>query len=127
MESIDNFSQMQEAATSVKALVEASFAANTRRAYSSRLRMFSDWCAAAGTLHHPPVPSGILARYIAAMVDAGKAISTIEQSLAVISFIHRLRGCKDPTKHELIRRTLRGAKRTVGTAPIKKRRCGSLC
>lgn len=122
MESIDNFFQMQEpaTATAVKALVEASIAANTRRAYASRLRIFADWCAAAGILPHTPVPPGILARYIAAMVDAGKSISTIEQSLAAISFFCRVNGYEDPTKNALIRRTLKGAKRTAGTAPIKK-------
>lgn len=106
----------------VKELLDASIAPNTRRAYASRIKMFSGWCESAGALSHFPAPPGLVARYIAAMVEAGRTIATIEQTTAAISFFHRVYGYgeQDPTRNELVRRTLKGARRTVGAAPRKK-------
>lgn len=106
----------------VKELLNASIAPNTRRAYASRIKMFSGWCESVGALSHFPAPPGLVARYIAAMVEAGRTIATIEQTTAAISFFHRVYGYEnqDPTRNELVRRTLKGARRTVGAAPRKK-------
>lgn len=106
----------------VKELLNASIAPNTRRAYASRVKMFSAWCAEAGALSHFPASPDLVARYIAAMAGDGRTIATIEQTIAAISFFHRVYGYEDqdPTKNELIRRTLKGARRTVGAAPRKK-------
>lgn len=120
MKSIDNFSQIQDKNAGVKKLLEASLAPNTRWAYASRVKMFFDWCAANGTLPHSPVSPTLLSHYIAAQVNAGKTIATIKQTIAALSFFHRVNGYEDPTKNELIRRTLKGARRTIGTAPVKK-------
>lgn len=101
----------------VSRLLEASVAANTRRAYSSRLRAFFSWCSSA--THSPTAPKTI-ALYIAAMVDGGKSVSTIQQTLSAISVCLRTAGQEDVTKSELVRRTVKGVRRTIGVAPVKK-------
>lgn len=108
----------------LRKLIGASLADNTMRAYASRVKMFSSWCStsAVGALPHFPASPSLVTRYIADMVDEGKTIATIEQTVAAISFFHNISGYEnqDPTKNELVRLALKGARRTIGTAPAKK-------
>lgn len=104
----------------VRDLIEASMSENTKRAYASRVKMFASWCAKNGTLPHFPTSPFLLSNYIAALIDNNKTIATIEQTLAAISFWHKLYRHEDPTKNELVRSTLKGAKRMIGTAAHKK-------
>lgn len=57
-------------------------------------------------------------------VPPGLAVSTIRRRVAAIQLAHRFRNFESPTTSELVRGTLRGIARTVGTAPwIEGPRC----
>jgi len=93
----------------VRALVRASVADNTRTAYASDLRHFAAWGGAI-----PASPEHIAA-YIAE--HAGKlAVSTIVRRVAALSKAHQALGAQNPCESLLVRATLRGLRRTFGTA-----------
>ena len=104
----------------VQQLIMASVAAETRRAYASRLRHFSAWCEAEGIA--PPLPASpeTVAAYVAHLAEAGAACSTVDQSMAALAAAHRAIGAPSPTEGPLVRRTVKGYRREHGTAPKKK-------
>jgi site-specific recombinase XerD len=61
-----------------------------------------------------------VAAFLAAEADAGRAASTIGRRCAAIRYAHKLAGEPDPTDDEGVRATVRGIRRTVGTAPNQK-------
>lgn len=94
---------------SISALVRASVADNTRTAYASDLRHFEAW---GGVI--PASPEHIAA-YIAE--HAGKlAVATIVRRVAALSKAHQALGAENPCESLLVRATLRGLRRTFGTA-----------
>ena len=93
--------------------------AGTRRAYGSDFRIFAGWCEARSVLPLPAEPETV-ATFIAAEADAGTKPSTIGRRLAAIRYAHRLAGQPTPTDAELVGVTMRGIRRTVGTAKVKK-------
>lgn len=93
----------------VQALVRASVADNTRTAYASDLRHFAAW---GGVI--PASPEHVAA-YIAE--HAGKlAVATIVRRVAALSKAHQALGDENPCESLLVRATLRGLRRTFGTA-----------
>jgi integrase len=96
------------AADVVRQFIEAATAPNTRRAYRSD---FAQYLKCDGPF--PATPSDI-ASYLAG--HAGRlACSTLERRLVAISNAHREMGFEDPCGALIVRRTLRGIKRTFGT------------
>ena len=93
----------------VAALVEASIAVNTRRAYRSDLAHFEAW---GGRL---PADPGSVASYLAAHAET-LSVATLVRRLATISKAHEARGLPNPCRSEIVRATLRGIKRKRGTA-----------
>lgn len=95
--------------TDVQAYVSASLSENTKRAYASDLVHFEAW---GGTL---PATDIVIAEYLAAY--AGElSVSTLTRRMVAISKAHDARGQTNPVKSELVRATLRGIRRTHGTA-----------
>jgi site-specific recombinase XerC len=93
----------------VAALVENSLSPNTRRAYLSDLA-HAEACGAS----IPATPEQI-ASYLAA--HAGLlSVATLVRRVASISKAHEARGFPNPCRSEIVRATLRGIKRTRGTA-----------
>lgn len=90
-------------------------AASTRRAYTSDLRTFAAWCSPRGLSPMPASPA-TLAAYIASLADAGRSVSTIERALAAISQAHQIKGFESPTMDQIVRATMAGIRRTLGTA-----------
>ena len=93
----------------VAALVEASIADNTRRAYRSDLAHFAAW---GGTL---PAEPALVASYLAAHAET-LSVATLVRRIATISKAHEARGLPNPCRSEIVRATLRGIKRTRGIA-----------
>jgi integrase len=93
----------------VAALVEASIAAATRRAYRSDLDHFAAW---GGTL---PAEPTLVASYLAAHSE-GLSVATLVRRIATISKAHEARGLPNPCRSEVVRATMRGVKRTRGVA-----------
>jgi site-specific recombinase XerD len=91
----------------------------TRRAYRSDFRQFSDWCQGKGVVALPAFPETVAA-YLAHAVENGAKAATIARRVAAIGYAHKLAGFEPPTHAETVKATVRGIRRTIGTAPVRK-------
>src|SRR5829696_3718065 len=91
----------------------------TRLAYRSDFRQFSVWCEGKAVLALPALPDTVSA-YLAHSVSFGVKASTIARRLAAIGYAHKLAGYDSPTHAETVKATVRGIRRTIGTAPSRK-------
>jgi integrase len=93
-------------------------AQNSRRAYRAAWADFTAWCEAAG---RPPLPAApeTVGTFLAARASTHKAAS-LSMRLVAIGQAHRLAGHRLDTGHPAIRETMKGIRRTHGTAPTKK-------
>ena len=98
---------------------EAQHAASTRRAYESDWRIFAAWCEARGTDALPAAPE-VVATFLAAQASSGVRASTLGRRVAAIRYAHAVRGVESPTTAAVVKATLRGIRRTIGTAPHQK-------
>jgi site-specific recombinase XerD len=94
---------------SVSSFVRDSIAINTRRAYVSDLAHFESWGG------RVPATAEAIATYLADHAET-LSVATLVRRLASISKAHQARGLQNPTGTELVRATMRGVKRTKGTA-----------
>lgn len=94
-------------------LLDASTTHSTKRSYESDLRHFVAW---AGAL---PATSVDVARYLAAYAG-GLSVATLARRLVAIGQAHAVRGFLDPTKTELVRRTMRGVRRTESLSGVQR-------
>lgn len=97
----------------------AARSAATRRAYRSDFALFSSWCEARRVPALPAAPETIAA-FLAAEANRGTKVSTIGRRLAAIRYAHKLAGHEPPTNSEAVKATLRGIRRTAGSAPARK-------
>jgi site-specific recombinase XerD len=94
----------------------ASRAPNILRAYRADLRDFGEWCADHRPRPLPAVP-GTLVLCVTALAEA----STIQRRRSAISQAHQLAGhVPSPAADPLVRTTMAGIRRTLGTAPAQK-------
>jgi site-specific recombinase XerC len=100
-------------------LARSEKAAATRRAYGSDFAIFRAWCAEQGLSALPADPAAVAA-FIAAEAGRGVKCSTLGRRVAGIRYAHKLAGLPSPTDDERCKATMRGARRTLGVAPVKK-------
>lgn len=93
----------------VAGLVASSISESTRRAYRSDLAHYTAW---GGSI---PAGAATVAAYLAAHADE-LSVATLVRRVATISKAHEARGLPNPCRSEIVRATLRGIKRTRGTA-----------
>ncbi len=93
----------------VAALVEASIAENTLRAYRSDPAHFAAW---GGRL---PAEPALVASYLAGHAET-LSVATLVRRIATISKAHEAKGRANHCRSEIVRATLRGIKRTRGVA-----------
>jgi site-specific recombinase XerD len=93
--------------------------AATRRAYRSDWAQFSTWCESVKAISLPAAPATV-AGYLAHLADSGLKASTIGRRLAAIAYAHKLKGLDAPTASEAVHAVLRGIRRTIGVAPVRK-------
>jgi len=91
----------------------------TRTAYRGDFTRFRLWCMARN-VSALPASAETVAGYLAAEAEAGLAASTIGRRCAAIRHAHKLAGHEPPTNIEAVKATLRGIRRTIGTAPKRK-------
>jgi integrase len=89
--------------------VANSIATNTRRAYASDLAHFETW---GGRLPATPVS---VSTYLATLART-LSVATLVRRVATISKAHEAKGLANPCCSEVVRATLRGIRRTLGTA-----------
>jgi site-specific recombinase XerD len=99
-------------------LAKAEKAASTRKAYGTDFRLFKVWCDARGVPALPAAPETVAA-YLAAQAATSKA-STLGRRIAAIRYAHKLAGLPLPTDAEGVKATMRGIRRTHGSARVRK-------
>lgn len=97
-----------------KDYIESSLAENTLRAYKSQMAIFEEWCLLRN-LESMPARIETISTFLSWYADQGKKYSTIARMIFSISQAHRINNFDSPNKNEVIRRTLRGIKREIGT------------
>ena len=98
----------------------ASKAANTKLAYAADWADFVAWCGERGA-QPLPCPPGLLCGYLSALATRGLRASTIRRRASGIAAIHRQAGHEmPPTNSEAVKQVLRGIRRSLGVAPVKK-------
>jgi site-specific recombinase XerC len=100
-------------------LARAEKAEATKRAYGSDFAIFRAWCAEQGLCALPGEPAAVAA-FIAAEEARGIKCATLGRRVAGIRHAHKLAGLPSPTEDERVKAVMRGARRTLGVAPIKK-------
>lgn len=92
---------------SLAPFLEASLAANTRRAYRQDIAHFTNW---GGSV---PATPEVVAQYLAQ--HAGQlTVATLARRMVAIGKVHVMAGHSNPTTTELVRLTMRGIRRTCG-------------
>jgi integrase len=103
----------------VRAYVRASKAENTLRGYQTDWRDFCAWCEMRGGISPLPAPVDTVAAYIAECAGHLKP-GSIQRRLNAIAEAHKAAGLESPTHAAIVRNTLKGIRRTKGTAPAQK-------
>src|SRR5277367_4001382 len=98
--------------------IRASKAENTLRGYRSDWRDFVHWCEVHRVCPVPALPE-VVAPYIAECAGRLK-VGTIQRRLNAIAEAHKAVGLESPTSSGMVRNTLKGIRRSLGTAPAQK-------
>ena len=92
----------------------------TRRAYGADFDAFVAWCSSRQVAVLPATPETI-AGFLAAEAARGIKPSSIGRRVAAIRYAHKLAGIGEPpTNSEIVKATVRGIRRTVGAAQVRK-------
>jgi site-specific recombinase XerD len=102
----------------VREFVRASKAVNTLRGYQSDWRDFCAWSESRGLGPLPAAPETVAA-YIADCAGRLKP-GSIQRRLNAIAEAHKAVGLESPTHHAIVANTMKGIRRTLGTAPAQK-------
>jgi integrase len=91
---------------------------NTLRGYQSDWRDFCAWCEGHSSSPLPAAPDTV-ASYIAECAGRLKP-GSIQRRLNAIAEAHKAAGVDSPTPSGMVRNTMKGIRRTLGTAPVQK-------
>jgi integrase len=98
--------------------IRASKAESTIRGYQSDWRHFCGWCEG-HTLCPLPASPEIVASYIAECAGRLK-VGSVQRRLNAIAEAHNAAGLESPTSAGMVKNTMKGIRRTIGTAPAQK-------
>src|SRR6202008_3306898 len=98
--------------------IRASKAESTLRGYRSDWRHFLVWAEARAVSPLPAAPETVAA-YIAECAGRLK-VGSLQRRLNAIAEAHKAVGLESPTSAGMVRNTMKGIKRTVGTAVVQK-------
>jgi integrase len=102
----------------VREYIRASKAESTLRGYQSDWRHFCAWCELRG-LCPLPASAETVASYIAECAGQLK-VGSIQRRLNAIAEAHKAVGVESPTHSPIVANTMKGIRRTKGTAPAQK-------
>lgn len=97
----------------------ASRADSTLDTYVKHWNAFVAWCSAHGC-NALPATAQTLVVYLAARAEHGTRPATLSVALSAIAYEHERAGHPSPTDHRDVKKTWRGIRRRLGTAPSKK-------
>ena len=98
--------------------IQASKAESTLRGYRADWREFCAWCEARELYALPASPEAV-AEFIAQCAGRLK-VGSIQRRLNAIAEAHKAVGVDSPTHHAMVTNTMKGIRRTRGTAPAQK-------
>ncbi len=98
--------------------IRASKAENTLRGYHSDWRDFCAWCEGHGVCPLPASPE-VAASYIAECAGRLK-VGSIQRRLNAIAEAHKAAGLDSSTSAGMVKNTMKGIRRTLGTATVQK-------
>jgi site-specific recombinase XerD len=101
-----------------RAFARASKAESTLRGYRSDWREFCAWCERHGVGPLPAAPETV-ASYIAERAGHLKP-GSIQRRLNAIAEAHKAAGLGSPTSTGMVKNTMKGIRRKLGTAPVQK-------
>jgi site-specific recombinase XerD len=102
----------------VRDYIRASKAESTIRGYQADWRDFCTWCEGHSVCPLPASPETV-ASYIADCAGHLKP-GSIQRRLNAIAEAHKAMGLESPTHSPIVRNTMKGIRRTLGTAPVQK-------
>ena len=102
----------------VREFIRASKAESTLRGYRSDWRHFCGWCESHAVCSLPAPPE-VVASYIAEYANFLR-VGSIQRRLNAIAEAHKATGLESPTATGMVRNTLKGIRRTLGTAIVQK-------
>ena len=102
----------------VREFIRASKADSTLRGYRADWLHFCEWCESRGLCSLPAATEAVAA-YIAECAARLK-VGSIQRRLNAIAEAHKALGLDSPTTAGIVRNTLKGIKRTKGTAATQK-------
>jgi site-specific recombinase XerD len=102
----------------VREYIRASKSENTVRGYQSDWRTFCAWCESHAVCPLPASPE-VVAAFIAESAARLK-VGSVQRRLNAIAEAHKAVGVETPTHHPTVRNTMKGIRRTKGTAPAQK-------
>ena len=105
---------IKELPTRVRALVEASLADNTHRAYEGAIRAFAAWCKNRNYQARPADPATV-AEYLSDLIAAGRRGACVKAHACAIGHDHRRAGVGNPIDTYLVRAVIRGSMRLRGS------------
>lgn len=113
-ENADLLPALQHVVTAAYAYLDNQHAASTRTKYEKGIQLFAAWCDANGMVPFPASPQTI-ALFLTHEAERGMSASTLEQRVAALRYAHRMKETDSPTSSELVKATMKGIKRTIGT------------
>jgi len=93
-------------------------AENTLRGYRADWRDFCAWCESHGVGPLPAAPEAV-ASYIAECAGRLK-VGSVQRRLNAIAEAHKAMKAESPTHNPMVANTMKGIRRTIGTAPAQK-------
>jgi len=102
----------------VREYIRASKAENTLHGYQSDWRAFCGWCEGQNVPALPASPEAI-ASYVAECAGRLK-VGSIQRKLNAIAEAHKAMGLNSPTHDAIVVNTMKGIRRTMGTAAAQK-------
>jgi len=110
---------VQADAESASRFAAASRSEATRRAYASDWNIFIAWCESRGLPALPASPETV-SLFLSAEAEAGRKASTLGRRVSAIRLAHTSTGLEPPTAAEAVKTTMKGIRREIGTAHVKK-------
>jgi site-specific recombinase XerD len=95
-------------------MVRASRSPNTLRAYRSDWAHFTAWCARAGVASLPAAAETV-ASYLTTVADSGLKAGSVQRRVSAIAAMHGAAGHDSPTASTIVKLTISGIRRTLGT------------
>ncbi|MFP6868713.1 MAG: site-specific integrase [Nitrospinota bacterium] len=91
----------------------------TRRAYASDWRIFTAWASERGITSLPASPEAVCT-FLVSQPELGAKASTLGRRMAAIRLAHTSAGLEPPTASGVVKTTMKGIRRKIGTKPTQK-------